>query len=93
MQLAVAESLLENKCLNMAIAAKGLNESCTMLSKNTKDEICIGYFTENVYFGLHKRGDTNFTKWINSVPLNYTTWLPGQPEPNLFATEECASTW
>jgi hypothetical protein len=27
MQLAVAESLLENKCLNMAIAAKGLKQS------------------------------------------------------------------
>jgi hypothetical protein len=35
MQLAVAESLLENKCLNMAIAAKGLNDSSTMHDKIT----------------------------------------------------------
>jgi hypothetical protein len=46
-----------------------------------------------VWIGLHRRGETNFTKWINNAPLNYTEYLPGQPEPGLWEAEQCLITW
>jgi hypothetical protein len=55
MQLAVAESLLENKCLNMAIAAKGLNDSSTMQNKITKVEISRLFYRKRLLWSAQTR--------------------------------------
>lgn len=85
------ESTLENKCMQLAIADKGLIQ-CLKLTQYLCD-VCLGLVAERIHFGLQKRGEANFTKWINELPLNYSVWLPGQPEPNLLATEECGMSW
>jgi hypothetical protein len=96
MQLAAAESLVDNKCLHMTVAEKGiiffnLLKHCKKLTLNTlKITELVDVW---VWIGMHKRGESNYSKWINNAPLNYTEWLPGQPEPFLWDAEQCVITW
>jgi hypothetical protein len=34
----------------------------------------IGYGDANVFIGIDKRGQSNFSKWDNGKPLTYTDW-------------------
>ena len=95
MQLAVTESLADNKCLHLTLAEKGKHIlSLGALQKLRANNIPTIDFVDNwVWIGLQRRGETNFTKWINNAPLNYTEYLPGQPEPGLWEAEKCTLTW
>lgn len=42
---------------------------------------------QNVFNGLIKRGESNYTKWQNGATLNYTDWGPG--EPSAFPSQHC----
>jgi hypothetical protein len=53
----------------------------------------IAFENEWMYIGLHKRGEANFSKWVNDAPLTYTDYLPGQPEFGSLTTEPCYVSW
>jgi hypothetical protein len=42
-----------------------------------------------VWFGLQKRGESNYTKWLNGKALDYSDW---SPVAHQFSTENCAIT-
>jgi hypothetical protein len=94
MTLAIPETRDENKCLQIAIAEQGGKSQNLEIELDLKALFVLSAFeTQWMYIGLHKRGEANFTKWVNEAPLTYTDYLPGQPEFGTLNSEPCYISW